>query len=324
VKKSKLAIIGGGIVAAIVALVLVQAKLDIVTTQPITKPADIPTSKIKIIASFYPIYEFATNVGGDKVDVSSFVPIGIEPHEWEPSTGDILKLKETQLFVYNGAGMEPFVERLISSDEYSNVKFIETANGITLIQSDDEHDNEHEETHKSTYDPHIWLDPVLAQHQVTAIEDILVEIDPENKQYYEDNANKYITKLENLDLKIKNELANCKKDTFVPFHNAYTYFANRYGLRVFPLSGVSPESEATAAELREFVDYVKENQIKVIYAEELVDPKLAQTLANEAGTQMLIFSPLEGLTNEELQNGMTYIQKMEQNLENLKVGLECQ
>jgi zinc transport system substrate-binding protein len=220
--------------------------------------------------------------------------------------------------------MEPFVERLISSDEYSNVKFIETANGITLIQSDDEHDNEHEETHKSTYNPHIWLDPVLAQYQVTVIEDTLVEIDPENKQYYEDNANKYITKLENLDLKIKNELANCKKDTFVPFHNAYTYFANRYGLMVFPLSGVSPESEATAAELREFVDYVKENQIKVIYAEELVDPKLAQTLANEAGTQMLIFSPLEGLTNEELQNGMTYIQKMEQNLENLKVGLECQ
>ncbi len=323
-KKSKLAVIGGSIVAAIVALVLVQAKLDIVTTQPITKPADIPTSKIKIIASFYPIYEFATNVGGDKVDVSSFVPIGIEPHEWEPSTGDILKLKETQLFVYNGAGMEPFVEKLISSDEYSNVKFIETANGITLIQSDDEHDNEHEETHKSTYNPHIWLDPVLAQYQVTVIEDTLVEIDPENKQYYEDNANKYITKLENLDLKIKNELANCKKDTFVPFHNAYTYFANRYGLMVFPLSGVSPESEATAAELREFVDYVKENQIKVIYAEELVDPKLAQTLANEAGTQMLIFSPLEGLTNEELQNGMTYIQKMEQNLENLKVGLECQ
>jgi zinc transport system substrate-binding protein len=319
VEKSKLAGIAGGIVVVIIALLLIQYQSTTTPTQSVSKPTE---TKIKIIASFYPLYEFATNVGGDKAKISSFVPIGIEPHDWEPSTGNILELKNTQLFVYNGAGMEPFVEKLINSEEYTNVKFVETAKGITLIESDNDHEDD--DTHKSLYNPHIWLDPILAKHQVTIIKDAIIESDPQNKQYYEDNANRYLTKLENLDLKIKSQLSNCKKDTFVPFHDAYTYFANRYGLSVFPLSGVSPESEATAAELKQFVDFIKENQIKVIYSEELIDPKLAQTLANEAGAQVLTFSPIEGLTNEELQNSMTYIQKMEQNLENLKVGLECQ
>lgn len=314
-EKSKLASIGGGIAAIIVAFLLIQYQSTI-PTQTVAKSTE---DRIRIIASFYPLYEFASNVGGDKAEVSSFVPIGIEPHDWEPSTSNILELKNAQLFIYNGVGMEPFVKKLIDSGEYTNVKFVETSKGITLIKSDDEHDDETQ----LVYNPHIWLDPILAKHQVTMIKDAIIESDPKNKQYYEDNADRYITKLENLDLKIRNELANCKKDTFVPFHNAYTYFANRYGLNVFPLSGISPESEATAAELQQFVDFIKENQIKVIYSEELIDPKLAQTLANEVGAQVLTFSPIEGLTNEELQNNMTYLQKMEQNLESLKVGLEC-
>ena len=110
----------------------------------------------------------------------------------------------------------------------------------------------------------------------------------------------------------------------MPFHDAYSYFANRYGLKTLPLSGVSPESEATAADLREFVDFIQKNEIKTIYSEELVDPKLAATLAEEADAQVLIFSPLEGLTNQETIDGITYLDKMNENIQNLKIGLECQ
>jgi zinc transport system substrate-binding protein len=156
------------------------------------------------------------------------------------------------------------------------------------------------------------------------IKNAMIEADPQNTQYYETNANAYNEKLDSLDSKIRKELSNCKKDTFMPFHDAFSYFANRYGLKVFPLSGVAPESEATAAELKEFVDFVKEHQIKVIFSEDLVDPRLAEVLADEADAQVIILSPLEGLTNEDLAAGKTYLSKMEENLENLKVALECQ
>ncbi|MGI0004738.1 MAG: metal ABC transporter solute-binding protein, Zn/Mn family, partial [Candidatus Nitrosotenuis sp.] len=119
-------------------------------------------------------------------------------------------------------------------------------------------------------------------------------------------------------------LSSCKKDTFMPFHDAFTYFVERYDLKVFSLSGIAPESEVTAAEIKEFIDFVKENDITVVFAEELIDPRLAEVLADEAGVQVMILSPLEGLTQEDTAAGKTYISKMEDNLENLKMALDCQ
>ena len=306
-KKSILAAIGGGIVLAIIA--------GLWFTKIVARESDIEqetVSKLKMIASFYPLYEFSKNVGGEKAEVSSFVPVGIEPHDWDPSSGDILRLKETGIFVYNGAGFEPFVDQLIDSGEYSNVIFVDSAIGIDLIQ------------HDSEYDPHVWLDPILAKHQVTTIKDAMIQADPQNSQYYETNANSYSVKLDELDAKIRFGLSNCKKDTFMPFHDAFTYFSERYGLKVFSLSGIAPESEATGAEIKEFIDFVKENGITVIFAEELIDPRLAEVLADEAGVQVMILSPLEGLTQQDTVAGKNYISKMEENLENLRVALDCQ
>jgi len=333
-KKSVMAAIGSGIIVTIiVSLWLVQIQPATIPTQtsdqnqPIIEQTEVAVSKIKVIASFYPLYEFTKNVGGEKAEVSSFIPIGIEPHDWEPSSGDILKLKGSDVFVYNGAGFEPFVEQLIDSGEYNDVVFVESAKGIDLIlpkHDEEKHDTETEDEHDSEYDPHVWLDPTLVKHQVTTIKNAMIAADPQNAQYYETNANTYNEKLDSLDSKIREELSNCKKDTFMPFHDAFSYFANRYGLKIFALSGVAPESETTAAELKEFIDFVKEHQIKIIFSEELIDPRLAEVLADEAGAQVMILSPLEGLTNEDLAAGKTYISKMEENLENLKVALECQ
>jgi zinc transport system substrate-binding protein len=351
VKKAVIIAIGGAIVVALIISVLVFAQL---TTQPIPQKAapneSMQHTKIKVIASFYPLYEFSKNVGGEKAEVSVFIPIGIEPHDWEPSTGDLLELKQADIFVYNGGGMEPSVEQLIDSGEYSDVLFVETASGIDLIKTEEEHEEEHtdeehadeehgeadgltieedhedenEHDHDLPYDPHIWLDPILAKEQVATIKDALIKVDPANAQHYEDNANKYSAKLDELDSKIMSELSNCKKDTIVPFHNAFTYFGNRYGINIHALSGLAPESEATAGELKEFVDFVKENEIKIIFAEELIDPRLAKVLADEAGAQVLTLSPLEGISQQELLGGVTYLDKMEENLQNIKIALECQ
>lgn len=329
-RRSILAAIGAGI--AVVAAVFIVIGQTQATTQDElpTQAAMVPepqTSKIRVIASFYPLYEFSKNIAREKADVSVFIPIGIEPHDWEPSTGNLIELKESDIFVYNGVGMEPFVEKLIDSGEYPNVLFIETASGIALIKTEDEHvseeDSEDEHDHLP-YDPHIWLDPILAKQQVTMIKDAMTKVDANNAQYYEDNANAYSAKLDELDSKIRVELSNCKKNTIVPFHNAFAYFGNRYGIIIHSLSGVVPESEATASELKELIDFVKENEIKVIFTEELVDPKLAQVLADEAGAQVLTLSPLEGVSQEELSKGTSYLDKMEENLKNIKMALECQ
>lgn len=324
-KRSVLGAIGGGLAATIIGIIiLAQSGSSSTPTEFPSQETMMPqqqSSKIKIIASFYPLYEFSKNIAGEKAEVSVFTPIGIEPHDWEPSTGDLITLKESNVFVYNGGGMEPFVDKIIDSGEYSNVLFVETTHGFDLITSD--HDESDHEEHDSVYDPHIWLDPMSAKEQVVLIKDALLKVDADNAQYYEDNANAYSIKLDELDSKIRTELSNCKKNTIVPFHNAFTYFGNRYGIEIHSLSGIVPESEATASELKELVDYIKENQVNVVFAEELVDPKLAQVLADEAGAQILLLSPLEGVSQDELVAGTSYIAKMEENLKNIKTALEC-
>lgn len=274
-------------------------------------------SKVKVLASFYPLYEFARNVGGDKAEVGTLIPIGVEPHDWEPTTADLQQLQNTDVFVYNGANFEPWVNRIIESEEF-NMFLVDTAEGLTLMESEETH-----EEHDHAVDPHIWLDPILAKHQVISIKEALTKADPSNADHYEENAGSYISKLDSLDAKIRVELANCKKDTFVSFHKAFGYFAERYGLKEVSLGGLTPEAEASPAELRELVEFAKSTDVKVIYSEELVDPRLAEVLANEVGAQVLSLSPIEGLTNDEIAKGLTYIEKMEQNVQNLKVGLEC-
>ena len=125
-------------------------------------------------------------------------------------------------------------------------------------------------------------------------------------------------------MKIKSSLTSCNKDTFVPFHNAFSYLAKRYDIKIMALSGIAPDSEASAAEIAEFVDFVKDNEIKVIFSEELVDTRLAEVIAGEAGAEVLLFSPIEALAPEEVGKNITYLDKMEQNLDSLKVALECQ
>lgn len=307
----------------VVVLILITVMLytpNLQTTNTKIVQTDENSTKIKVVASFYPMYEFAKNVGGNKAEVSVFVPIGTEPHDWEPRISDMLNLKTAQVFVYNGAGMEPFVEKLMKSGEYRNVRFVETIQGLELIKAKDAGK---EDAQQFARDPHTWLDPVLVKHQVIMIKEALIGADPDNALYYEDNAINYLSKLDALDSKIKMGLSNCQKNTFIPFHDAYAYFAKRYGLNIISLTGMIPESQPTPGKVKELIDFIKENEIKVIFEEEMVDPQLANVLAKETGTKVMVFSPIEGLSKTELENGITYIDRMEENLKNLKVALEC-
>jgi len=193
-----------------------------------------------------------------------------------------------------------------------NVVIVDTSNGISIIEELDEHDD-----HESFGDPHIWLNPVMAQKQVANIADALIEIDPTNENYYNNNANSYIEKLDVLDKKITNELSMCEKKDFIAFHEAFSYFADQYGLNQHTiLESTDPHSEPTSRNLENVINLAKNLDLNVIFTEETVDIRTSEVIANEINGKVLVLSPLEiGDDNT------SYIEKMEQNLLHLKEAL---
>lgn len=271
----------------------------------------VENQKIIALASFYPLYEFTKEVGNDKVDVSLLVPPGIEPHDWEPSIQDLKRIQQADIIIINGMGFEKWFEDIEKFN--SKISVIDSSIGINVIKGIDEHDTSHLDN--SLTDPHIWLNPSMAKIQVKNIADGLIELDPDNRSYYQDNLENYIKKLDILDSKIRKELSNCSKD-FIAFHNAFTYFAKEYGLNQHTIVSNEPHGEPTSTTLEKIIKIAKEMKIKVIFTEEGVDRRTSEVIANELNGKALTLSPLE-----ISETSSTYIEKMEVNLDNLKEAL---
>ncbi|MCT2344057.1 metal ABC transporter solute-binding protein, Zn/Mn family [Bacillales bacterium AN1005] len=281
--------------------------------------------KLKIMTTFYPMYEFTKNIAGDKADVELLIPSTIEPHDWEPTPKDIGNIQKADLFVYNSDDMETWVSDITASIDSSDVSVVEASKGIKLIEEDEEaeeseeeHEHEHEHEHSHQADPHVWLSPVLAQQEVQTITDALVKVDPDNKAYYEKESSKYIEKLKALDEEYKTELKGITSNEFITQHTAFSYLAKEYGLVQVPIAGISPDEEPSAAKLAELKKFAEEHKINVIYFEELTSSKVAETLANELGADTEVLNALEGLSDEQQKAGEDYITVMEENLKQLK------
>lgn len=262
--------------------------------------------KVQAVASFYPLYDFALHVAGDRATVTSLVPPGIEPHDWEPTLGDVTRVRSADLLIINGAGFETWAEGIGAR------KIVNTSEGMEL------------EVREGAVDPHIWLDPLLAKRQVEAIGAALAQADPPSAEYYNENASIYNAELDSLDSFIRSELSNCEKSEFIAFHDAFGRFAERYGLEQHAIHDISPEGEVLPQRLQEVIELARELGISVIYSEDLVDPRLAEVVAGEIpGGRVLVLSPIEGIDAEERAAGVDYIAKMRENVANLKEGLEC-
>ena len=258
----------------------------------------------KILVTFYPIYQFTKAVGGDKVDVSIIIPSGVEPHDWEPTIQDIENLKKANMIIINGAGLEPWIPKLVS--ENPNMVIVDSSKNIELLK----HDN-------NMTDPHIWLDPILVKIQVQNIADGLTKIDPKNADYYQQNANQYKEKLDSLDNEIKTDLASCDKKDFLSFHDAFSYFSKEYGLNQNTIvGGLNPEAEPTAQTLEDMIQKAKTLGINIVFTEEAVNPQISKVIADEIHGKVLVLSPLEVT---DIHDG--YIEKMQNNLSNLKEAL---
>ncbi|MED3916234.1 metal ABC transporter substrate-binding protein [Priestia megaterium] len=275
--------------------------------------------KIHVTTTFYPMYEFTKQVAGDKADVELLIPSTVEPHDWEPSPKDMKNIQQSDLVVYNSPYMEtwePSIEKSINSE---GPTFVKASTGIELMNGIEDEEEKGKQAH--AYDPHVWLSPVLAQKEVKNIAEALEKADPDNKDYYEKNSEKYIDQLKDLDKKYQSTLKDVRNKELITQHAAFGYLAKQYGLTQVPIAGLSPEQEPSAAKLAELKKFAQTHHVKTIYFEELTSPKVAKTLADEVGAKTEVLNTLEGLSKEQQKQGLDYIEAMENNLKQLQKSL---
>ncbi|MDP2630509.1 MAG: zinc ABC transporter substrate-binding protein [Candidatus Uhrbacteria bacterium] len=284
-----------------------------IATTPSSPPPLDSRNKISVITSFYPLFFFASRIAGEHADVTNITPAGAEPHDYEPTPRDMARIERGDLLVLNGAGLEPWENTI--REVLKNSPIVIVAVGEELARS----------LHTSEgRDPHVWLNPVLAIEEIKKIEQALERVDPSSREAYKKNAQALIDELVILDAHYREGLRTCKKKDIITSHTAFGYVAAEYGFTQIALTGLSPDMEPTPKRLVEIADIAREKNIRTIFFETLVSPRLAQTIAQEIGAQTRVLNPLEGLTEEDQAKGKDYLTEMENNLTNLKTALECQ
>ena len=287
-------------------------------------------AKLKVAASFYPMYDFASKVGGDRVEVSCLVPAGTEPHDWEPSTTDMRTITDAKLLVYNGAGMEHWVSDTLEGLGSDAPKSVEASKGLSLLklsaealsEEKAEHERAGEDPSKvSDTDPHCWLSPRRAKQEMENIKDALAAADPDGKDAYEANCQKWGAEFDKLDAEFKSGLEGLPHKNIVVSHEAFGYLCDDYGLTQLPIEGIEADAEPDAQQMAKITDFVKQNGVTTIFSEELVSPKVAQSIADATGASVEELNPLEGLSEEELASGDDYFSTMRENLDKLKKAL---
>ncbi len=313
--------------------------LGIYAISNIAQKSNIAPGKLSIITTLFPQYDFAKAIGGDKVEVTLLLPPGVEAHAYEPKPSDISKINNAAIFVYTGEFMEPWAHDIIESAD-KKVKVVNASVGVEMMKEENEHEHEHEEEadyeetghhedehghHHGGVDPHIWLDFDNAKIMAQNITKALVEVDPQNADYYQNNLQAYQKKLAELDSTYKNTLSACKtKSIIYGGHYAFGYLAKRYGLEYVSAQGFSPDSEPTAKDMIALTEQIKKDNISYIFYEELTSPKIAETLANETSAKLLLLNGAHNLAKEDYKSGASFISIMEENLKNLSLGLDCQ
>ncbi|WP_091018154.1 metal ABC transporter substrate-binding protein [Paenibacillus amylolyticus] len=309
--------------------------------QDSSNSAKIVEGKVNVVTTFYPVYAFTTAIGGEDANVINLLPTGVEPHDWTPKSQDIVNTSKAQLFFYNGAGLEGWVPNFLKSlNSDTQVKSVAVSEGVKLLTAEgddghghgEEHEDEHADEHTDEatsedvadhhIDPHTWVSPNSAMIMAENIKNSLVETDPDHKAGYEQRYEELRTKLETLDQRFTDELANVPNNEIVVSHQAFGYLARDYGLTQHAIMGLSPDAEPTGQDIVKLAKLVKDEGIKYIFFEELVSDKLAKTLASEAGVETMVLNPVEGLTKEQATNGDDYFTLMEKNLQNLLIALK--
>jgi zinc transport system substrate-binding protein len=258
-----------------------------------------------VVAAFYPIAEAVSQVGGDRVTVHNLTPAGAEPHDLELTPDDVDAIEDARSVFVLGHGFQPALE---DSAEQRN------DHTVSLL----------DELSTETDDPHVWLDPVLYARIVDAVERELAAIDPRHAATYEQNAERYKRVIASVGARYQAGLAHCDRRTIVTAHEAFGHLARRYHLDQEGIAGVAPDQEPSAKRMAELADLVDREGVTTIFTEELVSPRVADALAREAGgVRTAVLNPLEGLRDEEVRAGDSWVSVMDSNLAKLRHALGC-
>lgn len=280
--------------------------------------------RIEVVATLFPQYDFARQIAGERADVTLLLPPGVESHTYEPTPADIIRINQADIFLYTGAYMEPWAQKLIEGLD-GDVQVIDVSAHVLL--EEENHEGHHHEGRDhgehGGFDPHIWTDPQNAKVMVDNIASALSAADPAGSGVFMTNAAGYKAKLDALDETIM-EIVETAEHREIVFGGRFAmrYFAERYGLTwTAAFDSCSGETEPSVRAVAQIVDNIRRNHIPVIYYEELTDPKVARAIAREAGAQPMLLHSCHNVSKDELAAGATYLSLMEQNAENLKRGL---
>jgi zinc transport system substrate-binding protein len=262
-----------------------------------------PNGRTTVVTAFYPLAYAAEEVGGASVDVRNLTPPGAEPHDVELTPREVGDLQRADVVLYLSHGFQPAVEQAVQG---ASGRRVDVLAGLAL------HAGVGDEAGRA--DPHVWLDPLLYARVVVHVGNVLGR----PKQ-----AQALVARLRVLDAQYRRGLARCGRRVFVTSHAAFGYLAARYGLRQIPITGIDPESEPSAKRLAALARLVRRERIGTVFFERLVSPKLAETVAREAGAHTAVLDPIEGLTPSEAQQGATYLTLMRRNLRELRAVLRC-
>lgn len=293
-------------------------------------PSNIPSDsgKLQVVATLFPQYDFARAIAGDKAEVTLLLPPGMESHSYEPTPGDVITIHHCDVFLYTGDEMEPWVADIVADVDQSPSNIEETpvianlSSGIELCKEEHDHDHE-EEGHSHEYNPHIWASPILAMKMVENVIQAFTEADPSNASYYEANGAAYLAQLKDLDARFRSIVENADFDTvYVGSKFSLLYFMEEYGLHyVAAYDSCEEEAEPSLQRVVSMIKEMKDSGVTAVYYQELIEPYIANTIAEATGGETYLFHSCHNVSKDDLTAGVTYLSLMEQNAVNLEKGL---
>lgn len=286
------------------------------------------TGKIKIVVTNFAAYDFVGQIAGEKVELTMIVSPGVESHSYDPTAHDISLIQSSDLFIYIGGEVESWAEKVLESADMSNVKKLCLLDTVDLIEETEidgiETENEHHTHEEHEFDEHIWTSPANAIKMVNGIKKVIIEIDKNNEEFYNKNAERYASEIKNVQSKIQDIVDKRVRDRLVFADKMpMRYFINEYGLKVSAaFSGCSAETEPSSGTIAYLINKVKEEKIPVVLYIELSTGKIARTISEETGCEMLRIETLHNVTKTDFENGETYVSLMTRNLEVLRKALQ--
>lgn len=256
------------------------------------------TRSTKVVVTFLPMYLFTKAVSGSSREVEILVPPNVTAHEYQASPSDARKLAQAEILVKNGLGMETFLSGLVANAGNPQLKQIDASQGIEPLKEEDhDHDHGHSHDHDHSHahaegNPHVWLDPILAQKQVENIREGLIAVDPKNAQTYRANAEAYIKQLQQLDQEFKSRLGSVQGCKFIALHDAYPYLAKRYNIQQMAVVEL-PEDSISPRDIQRVISAVKEYNVQALLSEPGANDSRLQQISNDVGLPVKTLDPIE-------------------------------